>query len=117
VWAGRNPALRNQSYDASKAALTNMSFYLADELKPRNVAVNVVFPAATRTTGSDEMVAGRQALGIRVGSLLRPEHVVPLVLHLAAQDASGETGKAFDAVQWNLSHGHAGPDGWLAHAQ
>ncbi len=44
VWHGRNPAFRNQPYDASKAALTNMSFYLADELKPRNVAVNVVFP-------------------------------------------------------------------------
>jgi 1,1a-dihydroxy-1-hydro-9-fluorenone dehydrogenase len=117
VWAGRNPAFRNQPYDASKAALTNMSFSLADELKPHNVAVNVVFPGGTRTTGSDEMVAGRQALGIRVGALLRTEHVVPLVLHLASQDASGDTGKAFDAVQWNLSHGHGGADAWLAHAQ
>jgi hypothetical protein len=60
------------------------------------------------------MVAGRRALGIRVGSLLRPQHVVPLVLHLAAQDASGDTGKAFDAVQWNVRHGHGGPDAWLA---
>jgi 1,1a-dihydroxy-1-hydro-9-fluorenone dehydrogenase len=115
VWDGRNPAFRNQPYDASKAALTNMSFYLADELKPHNVAVNVVFPAGTRTTGSDEMVAGRQALGIRVGSLLRPEHVVPLVVHLASQDSSGDTGKAFDAVQWNMRHGHGSADAWLAH--
>jgi NAD(P)-dependent dehydrogenase (short-subunit alcohol dehydrogenase family) len=94
-----------------------MSFYLAEELKPHNVGVNVVFPAGTRTTGSDEMVAGRQSLGIRVGSLLRPEHVVPLVLHLASQDASGDTGKAFDAVQWNMHHGHGGPDAWLADAE
>jgi NAD(P)-dependent dehydrogenase (short-subunit alcohol dehydrogenase family) len=114
VWVGRNPAFRNEPYDASKAALTNMSFFLAHELRPDNVAVNVVFPAGTRTTGSDEMVAARQQLGIRVGPLLRPEHVVPLVLHLATQDAGGLTGKAFDAVQWNQRHGLGGPDAWLA---
>jgi NAD(P)-dependent dehydrogenase (short-subunit alcohol dehydrogenase family) len=114
VWTGRNPAFRNEPYDASKAALTNMSFFLAEELRPHNIAVNVVFPGGTRTTGSDEMVAGRAALGIRVGALLRPEHVVPLVLHLAQQDATGETGKAFDAVQWNLEHGFGGPDQWRA---
>jgi NAD(P)-dependent dehydrogenase (short-subunit alcohol dehydrogenase family) len=114
VWAGRNPGFRNQPYDASKAALTNMSFFLADELRPANVAVNAVFPAATRTTGSDEMVAGRAALGIRVSRLLRPEHVVPLVLHLAAQDASGDTGQAFDAVRWNQARGFGGPEAWTA---
>jgi NAD(P)-dependent dehydrogenase (short-subunit alcohol dehydrogenase family) len=113
VWAGLHPGFRNQPYDASKAALTSMSFYLAEELKPRNVAVNVVFPAGTRTTGSDEMVAGRAALGLRVGSLLKPEHVVPLVLHLATQDARGDTGKAFDAVAWNRQHGLGGADQWL----
>src|SRR5438552_4994153 len=57
-----------------RQALTNMSFDLAKELKPRNAAVTVVFPAATRSSGSDEMVAGRKALGIRVGSFLRAEH-------------------------------------------
>jgi NAD(P)-dependent dehydrogenase (short-subunit alcohol dehydrogenase family) len=91
-----------------------MSFFLADELRSSNVAVNVVFPAATRTTGSDEMVAGRAAFGIRVARLLRPEHVVPLVLYLATQDARGETGQAFDAVRWNQTHGYGGPDAWTA---
>jgi 1,1a-dihydroxy-1-hydro-9-fluorenone dehydrogenase len=114
VWHGRNPAFRNEPYDASKAALTNMSFFLAEELKPANIAVNVVFPSGTRTTGSDEMVAGRDALGVRVGPLLRPEHVVPLVLHLAAQDASGVTGQAIDAVAWNLMHGFGGAEDWVA---
>jgi NAD(P)-dependent dehydrogenase (short-subunit alcohol dehydrogenase family) len=114
VWTARNPGFRNEPYDASKAALTNMSFFLAEELREYNVAVNVVFPSATRTTGSDEIVAGRAALGMRVGALLRPEHVVPLVLHLAEQDASGETGQAFDAVRWNIAHGFGGPDQWLA---
>ena len=115
VWVGRNPAFRNEPYDASKAALTNMSFFLAEELKPHGIAVNVVFPSGTRTTGSDEMVAGRNALGMRVSSLLKPEHVVPLVLHLSSQDAAGETGRAFDAVHWNASHGLGGPEAWLAH--
>lgn len=114
VWTGRNPAFRNEPYDASKAALTNMSFFLAEELKPDNVAVNVVFPGGTRTTGSDEMVAGRAEMGIRVGPLLRPEHVVPLVLHLVAQDASGETGRAFDAVRWNAAHGLGDASAWRA---
>jgi NAD(P)-dependent dehydrogenase (short-subunit alcohol dehydrogenase family) len=114
TWLGRNPAFRNQPYDASKAALTNLSFYLAEELKPSNIAVNVVFPAGTRTTGSDEMVAGRAAQGIRVAPLLRPEHVIPLVLHLAVQDATGLTGRAIEAVVWNEAHGHGGTQEWLA---
>lgn len=114
VWMGRNPAFRNQPYDASKAALTNMSFYLAEELKEHNIAVNVVFPAGTRTTGSDEMVAGRAARGIRVAPLVRPEHVVPLVLELARQDASGLTGRAIDALAWNAAHGFGTAQEWLA---
>lgn len=91
-----------------------MSFYLAQELRPRNIAVNVVFPAGTRTTGSDEMVAGREQLGIHVGPLARPEHVVPLVLHLAAQCGDGETGQAYDAIQWNARHGFGTVEEWRA---
>jgi len=102
------------AYDASKAALTNMSFYLAEELRPSNIAVNVVFPAGTRTTGSDEMVAGREQLGMHVAPLARPEHVVPLVLHLAAQTGNGETGQAFDAIQWNARHGFGTVEEWRA---
>jgi NAD(P)-dependent dehydrogenase (short-subunit alcohol dehydrogenase family) len=113
VWRGLHPGFRNQPYDAAKAALTSLSVYLADELRPDGIAVNVVFPGGTRTTGSDEMAAGRRALGMPIGALLRPEHVVPLVLHLAAQDARGETGQVFDAVQWNVRHGFGGTDAWL----
>ena len=50
VWGSAGGLARNQPYDASKAALTNLSFYLAEELRPHNIAVNVVFPAGTRTT-------------------------------------------------------------------
>src|ERR1700712_4731973 len=48
VWTGNHPQMLNQPYDASKAAMTSMSFYLAEEIKTSNVAVNVVFPGATR---------------------------------------------------------------------
>jgi hypothetical protein len=43
---------------------------------------------------------------------LVPEHVVPLVLYLASQDASQITGKLFDVVQWNLEHGLGGRERW-----
>jgi hypothetical protein len=44
--------------------------------------------------------------------MLVPEHVVPLVLYLASQDASQITGKLFDVVQWNLEHGLGGREHW-----
>ncbi len=99
--SGNHPHLLNQPYDATKAAFTNMSFYLADEVRHANVAVNVIFPGSTRTTGSDAMVEGREKLGL-AAPLLEPDHVVPVSLMLAAQTAEGVTGRAFDVVPWNL---------------
>ena len=103
VSAGNHPEYLNQPYDASKAALTSLSFYLAAEVKAQNVAVNVIFPGPTRTTGSDALIDGRKGLGFMT-QLLGPEHVVQLCLHLAAQDGQGVTGRAFDAVPWNAAH-------------
>ena len=48
---------------ASKAALATMCFYLADEVKAQNVAVNLILPGHTRTTGSDEQTRLRAAMG------------------------------------------------------
>jgi hypothetical protein len=42
---------------------------------------------------------------IRVGPRLEPEQVVSLVLYLAIRTGDGETGHAFDAIQWNARHG------------
>jgi len=41
-----------------------------------------------------------------------PEHVVPLVLFLAEQDALGVTGQVINALQWNEEHGFGGVDRW-----
>ena len=115
---GAYEALRPNSlempYQASKAALATMSFYLADEVRKDNVAVNVMIPGHTRTTGFDEQNKARMALGtMRVGPLpVVPEHMVPLALFLAAQDASTNTGKMFDVEVWNREHGHGGHERW-----
>jgi 1,1a-dihydroxy-1-hydro-9-fluorenone dehydrogenase len=105
VSVGNHPGLLNQPYDASKAALTSLSFYLAEEVKGANVAVNVIFPGATRTTGSDDLTPGREALGLKM-DLLPAEHVVPVCLMLAQADAAS-TGRAYDVVPWNAAHGRA----------
>ncbi len=105
VSVGNHPALLNQPYDATKAALTSMSFYLAEEVRARNVAVNVVFPGATRTTGSDELTPGREALGLKM-ELLAAEHLLPVCLMLADADG-GLSGRAYDVVPWNLAQGLA----------
>ena len=101
------PNSREMPYQSAKAALLTMMFYLADEVKERNVAVNLIVPGHTRTTGSDEQAAARQSLGGGSGALsLRPDHVVPLAPFLARQNAGGgPTGRCFDTVAWNIEHG------------
>ena len=110
------PWSREQPYMATKAALTNLSHYLADEVRHHNIAVNVVFPPGARTTGFDERSAERVAKGQRTTSLSgRADTVVPVTKFLAGQDASGGlTGKMFTATMWNLEHGLGGHDAWLA---
>jgi NAD(P)-dependent dehydrogenase (short-subunit alcohol dehydrogenase family) len=114
VWTALRPNSREQPYMSSKAAMTNMGLYLADEVQEFNVAVNVVMPGGTRTTGFEEQEAIRRAQGLPPRVFLRPEHVAPIVLHLAGQDAGAETGRLFDAVRWNEEHGYGGPEAWRA---
>jgi NAD(P)-dependent dehydrogenase (short-subunit alcohol dehydrogenase family) len=107
------PNSREMPYMSSKAALATLSLYLADEVKEHNVAVNVVIPGHTRTTGFDEQNRARLARGAKPGPLpVVPEHMVPLVLQLAAQDASGLTGRMFDVMKWNVEHGLGGQESW-----
>ena len=109
------PNSREMPYMSSKAALATLSFYLADEVKEHNVAVNIVIPGHTRTTGFDEQNRARMAAGStrRGPQPMVPEHMVPLVSYLASQDASGVTGKMFDTMLWNMEHGLGGEEQWL----
>jgi NAD(P)-dependent dehydrogenase (short-subunit alcohol dehydrogenase family) len=108
------PNSREMPYQSSKAALATMSFYLADEVREHNIAVNILIPGHTRTTGFDEQNRARLSRGARPGPMpVVPEHMVPLALHLAQQDASSLTGRMFDVMLWNLEHGHGGHDRWV----
>ncbi len=59
AYAALRPNSREMPYMSSKAALATMSFYLADEVKDRNIAVNIVVPGHTRTTGFDDQNRAR----------------------------------------------------------
>jgi len=112
---GPGPHSLEGPYQPSKAAETMMSHYLAHELKPYNIAVNVLLPGFTRTTGSDEQSAARAAAnGGQAPALrrLRADSGVPLALYLAEQDASGETGGTFNVMRWNEEQGLGGFETW-----
>jgi len=117
-FAGARPDSREMPYQAAKAALTTMTLYLANELEPYNIAANAILPGHTRTTGSDEQEVERRMIRERLGvaprRLLRvvPEHVVPLALFLAEQDARGITGQVINVLQWNEKHGYGGVERW-----
>jgi NAD(P)-dependent dehydrogenase (short-subunit alcohol dehydrogenase family) len=116
AYMGLRPNSREMPYQSTKAALLTMMFYLADEIQSENVAVNVLVPAHTRTTGFDEQNIARREMGLANRNApppLKPEHIVPLALFLAEQDVStGVTGKCFDTVTWNIEHGLGKPEAW-----
>ena len=112
------PNSKEMPYQSAKAALMTMMFYLADEVKDRNVAVNILIPGHTRTTGFDEQNAARIVAGsgeTRTSpSAVRADHINPLAKFLAAHDASsGLTGRCFDTTTWNIEHGLGKPDAWV----
>jgi 3-oxoacyl-[acyl-carrier protein] reductase len=115
---GWRPSSREMPYQAAKAGMVTMSLYLAHELKPRNIAVNVLLPGHARTTGSDEQEAERARLRAATGpsnrgsTRLSPAHVVPLALHLARQDAGGVTAQVVKATEWNAQNGFGGVERW-----
>jgi 1,1a-dihydroxy-1-hydro-9-fluorenone dehydrogenase len=116
-YTAARPESREMPYQAAKAALTTMTLYLAHELEAHNIAANVILPGHTRSTGSDEQEAQRRLIRERMGVRRRtlrlvPEHVVPLALFLAEQDATGVTGQVINALQWSEEHGLGGVDRW-----
>jgi NAD(P)-dependent dehydrogenase (short-subunit alcohol dehydrogenase family) len=105
----------NQPYGAAKAALTNLTQSLADELKEHNIAVNAVFPAMTRSTGYEEQTRLRaEVTGVRSTTIpWSPASVVPVVMMLAQQDAH-VTGRVLRVADWNPEHGLGGVETWGA---
>ena len=119
AYVAQRSSSREMPYQSAKAATLTMMFYLADEVQENNVAVNILIPGNARTTGYDEQNEARRAAGQpgssnRPGRFsLTPEHIVPITLFLAGQDANtGNTGKCFDVPTWNSEHGLGGPEVW-----
>jgi NAD(P)-dependent dehydrogenase (short-subunit alcohol dehydrogenase family) len=111
------PWTTEMPYQASKSALTTLTFYLAEELKGSRVAVNAFMPGHTRASWFDDTARAVSAEG-RIYALrpMAPQHVVPLVLFLAAQasDTVGEpaTGRLYHVPDWNYDHGYGGLQSW-----
>lgn len=104
-------------YQASKSALSTLTFYLAEELKKTGVAVNAFMPGHTRASWFDDTARAVSSEG-RIYALrpMAPQHVLPLVLFLAAQASpeSGEpaTGRLYHVPDWNYDHGYGGLQSW-----
>jgi 3-oxoacyl-[acyl-carrier protein] reductase len=109
------PKSREQPYMGSKAALTNLAIYLAEEVQEFNVAVNTLFPPHVQTTGTKEqdILRKRENPYFTGATPLDPASVVPLAKFLAEQDAStGVTGETITTIEWNLLHGYGSPEAW-----
>ena len=76
-------------YGPAKAAVHMFSFCLAEELRERNIAVNVLSPGGLKSEGSSANPFSQLNWHERVD----PEVVGPCVVHLALQDASSMTGQ------------------------
>jgi NAD(P)-dependent dehydrogenase (short-subunit alcohol dehydrogenase family) len=114
AYAGLRPASMEMPYQATKAALMAVGFYLAEEIRADGVAVNALMPGHTRASWFDSTARAYAARDLVYGGRpLVPEHVVPLTLLLAGQDGSGVTGRLFHVPDWNYDHGFGNYQFWL----
>ena len=101
------PQLPQAGYAASKGALQSAMYYLADELGPDHVRVNMIVPSwmwgppveafvkiRAKAEGlSEEAVRGQIASRIPLGDIVPDEDVAEAVLLLASDRARGITGQ------------------------
>jgi NAD(P)-dependent dehydrogenase (short-subunit alcohol dehydrogenase family) len=114
AYFGLRPWTVEMPYQATKAAVMALTFYLAEEVWREGVAVNAIMPGHTRASWFDATArAWRQQGMIYFLRPVVPEHVIPLVLFLSAQDGRGVTGRLFYVPEWNYDHGYGNYAAWF----
>lgn len=114
---GARPWTKEMPYQSTKAALTAMTFYLAEEQKKSGIAVNAFMPGHTRASWFDATADAFRKEG-RVYALrpMAPQHVLPIVLFLASQASSSVldqvTGRLYHVPDWLYDHGFGGLRSW-----
>lgn len=111
---GARPWTAEMPYQATKAAVTVLGFYLGEELKAEGVAVNSLMPGHTRASWFDDTARAYQKGGVvYFNRPVVPEHMVPLTLFLAAQGGNfGVNGRLYSVAEWNYDHGYGNAAAW-----
>lgn len=110
AYFGARPWTTEMPYQATKSALTSMTFYLAQELFNTRIAVNAIMPGHTRASWFDATARAFAEQGEDV-YFMRPlvvEHMLPLALFLATQSGARPpvSGRLYHTPDWNFDHGY-----------
>ncbi len=105
-YVGERPWSLEMPYQATKGSVASASFYLAEEVREDGIAVNVIAPGHTRASWFDTTALAHRDRG-SVYSMrpVVPEHIAPITLFLAGQNASGATGRLYITPEWNMDQG------------
>ena len=87
------------AYSVAKAAMERFTTALAPEVAARGIAVNALRPGAVKT----ELATRELGDGFDWTGWTSPEAVVPPVAWLAAQRATGYTGRIVEAAEFGAS--------------
>jgi NAD(P)-dependent dehydrogenase (short-subunit alcohol dehydrogenase family) len=117
AYFGLRPWTVEMPYQATKAAVMALTFYLAEEVRTKGVAVNAIMPGHTRASWFDATArAWRQDGMVYFLRPVVPEHVTPITLFLAGQDGRGATGRLFYVPEWSYDHGYGNYAAWQDHS-
>lgn len=115
AYRGLRPWTAEMPYQATKAAVTTLTFYLAEEVRDDGVAVNAIMPGHTRSSWFDATARAFKEMGIVY--FMRPaiaEHILPITLFLSSR-GSTPSGRLYNVPEWNYDHGYGEYEAWYDH--